>query len=129
EVQFNEEHDDTRRLRQNGLAITAVPKRSKGGVSDPGYFTVRLKAAVLAKESDAIRVAFRSAIAESGEAVASRVESLTGLEFDELIMRSSVKEGVHELDTLIRVYTNGLAAELRSRLRAEAVLHEAIERV
>ena len=125
-VEHNREHEETRKLRNEGLAITAIPKRDIRETGSEEFLTLRIKAALLAKESDPILAAFRRAVNASSKAVADRMESLTGLEFDELVMRSSSKEGVHELDTLIRIYANGFAAELRSRLRGKATLHDAI---
>lgn len=125
-VEPNKEHEETRKLRSEGLAVTAIPKRDIKETGSEEFLTLRIKAALMAKESDPILSAFRRAMKASSKAVADRVESLTGLEFDELVMRSSSKEGVHELDTLIRIYANGFAAELRSRLRGKEALHDAI---
>jgi len=125
-VEHNKEHEETRKLRKEGLAVTAIPKRDIKETGSEEFLTLRIKAALMARESDPILAAFRRAMTASSKAVADRVESLTGLEFDELVMRSSSKEGVHELDTLIRIYANGFAAELRSRLRGKAPLHAAI---
>lgn len=127
-VEPNKEHEETRKLRKDGLAVTAIPKRDLKETGSEEFLTLRIKAALMAKESDPILSAFRRAMTASSKAVADRVESLTGLEFDELVMRSSSKEGVHELDTLIRIYANGFAAELRSRLRGKEALHKAIDK-
>jgi hypothetical protein len=126
-VEHNREHEKTRELQGDGVPATAIPKRGLEATICDGKLSIRIKAAIMAKVADPIHKAFQMAMRASSKSVAKRVESLTGLEFDELVMRSSNREGIHELDTLIRIYTYGFSGELRRLLRGKRSIHSAIE--
>ncbi|BDI29671.1 hypothetical protein CCAX7_17220 [Capsulimonas corticalis] len=112
------EHDITRKFQQDNIAATAIPKRDLSNTTGVEKLQLRLRAAVLWRESKDLRVTCQNAIQSASLTAYERVNDLTTLEFDEVVFQSSYYEGVHEMDTLVRIYTNAFAASLREKLRS-----------
>jgi hypothetical protein len=112
------EHEHTRNLQAQNIAATAISKRDLSSEKGIEQLQVRLRAAVLWKESKELRAVCKIALEAAHSYANERVHELSPLEFDEVVFRSSYQEGVHEMDTLVRVYTNAFATSLRETLRS-----------
>ncbi|MGI8923365.1 MAG: hypothetical protein ACR2HJ_04890 [Fimbriimonadales bacterium] len=116
-IQAGEEHARTRAFQADNIAATAIPKRNWTDAANIDFLQNRLRAAIMWKESANLRRLCKRAMSNAVILAEKRVRALTPLEFDEVVFRSSFEEGVHEMDTLVRVYTNALASHLRENLR------------
>lgn len=123
------EHQKTRDLQAQDVAATAIPKRDLESEMGLEHLQLRLRAAVLWKESKDLRERCREVLQKAAESAYERVLSLTPLEFDEIVFRSSFKEGAHEMDTLVRVYSNAFMSHLRESLRSSAADLDDIDRL
>jgi len=116
-VNISQEHERTRQFQEDEIAATAIPKKDLMTAANIEFLQIRLRAAILWRESSHLRARCRRAMNSAVRAAESRVRKLSPLEFDEVVFRSSYEEGVHEMDTLVRVYTNAFASQLRESLR------------
>lgn len=116
-IQTGQEHERTREFQAENIAATAIPKRDLTSAANIEFLQIRLRAAIMWKESARLRSQCKRAMLSAVRASEARVHALTPLEFDEVVFRSSYEEGVHEMDTLVRVYTNAFASQLRETLR------------
>lgn len=119
-VTEDNEQVKTTSLQGLGIAAAAVPKKELRGPASAEFITLRLRAAILWSRSGPLRAACDSAMEAAVLTAHEKVHGLTPLEFDEVFFRSSSSEGVHEVDTLIRVYSNAFASRFREELRGHS---------
>jgi hypothetical protein len=129
-IELGQEHEVTREYKKKSVVATAISKRDLSGGDDTAeQLRVKLRAAVLWRESESLRQTCKVHLETAASKAYERVRDLAHLEFDEVVFRSSYIEGVHEMDTLIRVYTNAFAASLRDSLRSSAIALEDIDKL
>jgi len=119
-IAIGQEHEVTRDFQRNrGVVATAITKRDLADERNPAeQLRIKLRAGVLWREAKNVRELCEAAMGAAVASSAARVLDLTPLEFDEVVFRSSHREGAHEMDTLVRVYTNAFAVSLRESLRS-----------
>jgi hypothetical protein len=116
-IETGREHERTREFQAEDIVATAISKRDLRTEVGAEHLQVRLRAAVMWKESKELRSICQEALLSASQKAHETVHDLTPLEFDEVVFRTSFHEGVHEMDTLVRIYSNVLNSHFRESLR------------
>lgn len=93
--QFAEEH---------GLELRRFLPISKSRLKDPSSFVVAVKKTTLNLYCEQLKAGAVEVLTLTHQSAAEELEAIDVYDFDDVILRSSLKEGVSEIDTLIRIY-------------------------
>jgi hypothetical protein len=124
-IKEGQENEVTKDWKAKGCAIpvTGIAKEAIAGEDGPGELVLRVRAAILWKESEGLRSRVDAHMESAIAAASQKVRDLTALDFDEAVFQASRLEGAHEADSLLRLYASLVMAQLRERLRSD---HESL---
>lgn len=99
------ELDEWRRFAdENGLELSRFLPVSKRRLHAPVAFVAALKKTALNRYTEGMKAAACKLFKEASTMAAEKLRDVDPYEFDHMVLRSSLKEGVSEVDTLLRIY-------------------------
>lgn len=119
-------HDDREQLcEEEGFdrsRFVLIPKALAD--DDLTGFASLIKLAVIAKPMDELREMVTAILQESLKEAKQHVSKINIYDMEEIVFQSSMKEGVWEPETLVRVFNLFLRMEARSRLFSDEDVHK-----
>lgn len=91
---------------------------------EPLAFARLVKLAILNGDADTLKAHVSTTIKDAHDRAAQRMGEIDIYDFDQIVFRSSEKEGVWEPDTLLRVFSLFHRDEVRKLAKSDAQVHE-----